>query len=93
METQSGKHQVTVKSENDDDTRTGVLLRALGNGSELQKELGDHTVLNAYRVESFADMKREIQEYLGMKEWLTRGAAAVCSIAGKGKQKATSNVN
>ena len=57
METQIPQY---TKEEIKDDTRTGVLLRALAKGSELQGHLGDRLVLNAFRVESFADMKRSI---------------------------------
>ena len=41
---------------------------------------------DAYPVETFADMKREIQEYSGVQQWPTPGAPAVLSIGGdKGK--------
>ena len=41
LETQIRQYQSTTKKKIDDDTRTGVLLRSLANGSELRNKLGD----------------------------------------------------
>ena len=56
------------------------LLRAFAKGSELHKKLRGQLVLNASRVESFSEMKREIQDYFGMKQWLTPGAPEVMAV-------------
>ena len=84
LETQIRQYQAATKKTVDDDTRTGVLLKALAGGSELQKKLGDHLVLNAYRVDTFIEMKREIQEYLGVKQWLVPGGSAEVLAVGAG---------
>ena len=55
------------------------LLRAFANGSELHRNLGHHLVLNACRVESFSELKREVRDHLGMKQ-------------AKANRKETSNV-
>ncbi|CAK0871008.1 unnamed protein product [Prorocentrum cordatum] len=57
LETQIRQYQAATKKTVDDDTRTGVLLKALAAGSELQKKLGDHLVLNAHRVDTFIEIK------------------------------------
>ena len=89
LETQIRQYQAATKKIVDDDTRTGVLLKALAAGSELQKKLGDHLVLNAYRVDNFIEMKREIQEYLGVKQWLAPGGSAEVLAVGKAGGKAS----
>ena len=89
LETQIRQYQAATKKIVDDDTRTGVLLKALAAGSELQKKLGDHLVLNAYRVDNFIEMKREIQEYLGVKQWLAPGGSAEVLAVGKADGKAS----
>ena len=89
LETQIRQYQAATKKIVDDDTRTGVLLKALAAGSELQKKLGDHLVLNAYRVDNFIEMKREIQEYLGVKQWLVPGGSAEVLAVGKAGGKAS----
>ena len=49
LETKIRQYHSTTKKKIDDDTRTGVLLRALANGSELHNNVGDHVVLNTYQ--------------------------------------------
>ncbi|CAK0797196.1 unnamed protein product [Prorocentrum cordatum] len=91
LETQIRQYQADTKKTVDDDTRTGVLLKALAGGSELQKKLGDHLVLNAYRVDTFIEMKREIQEYLGVKQWLVPGGSAEVLAVGAGDKTSQKN--
>ena len=75
------QYQSTTKKKIDDVTRTGVFLGALATNSGFHKKLGGHLVLR--RV----SMKREIQDFLGMKQWLTPGRAEVMAVgSGKGKQ-------
>ena len=53
----------------------------------MQKKLSYQLGLNACRVESVSEMKREIRDYLE-KQWLTSGAAEVMVIGdGDGKTK------
>ena len=87
LEKQIRQYQSTTVKKIDDDTRTKVLLTALEDGNESHKQLGDLLVLNAYRVESFSEMKRGSHFYLGMKQWLTPGAADLIVGSGTGKQK------
>ena len=58
VETQFRQHQSTTWKKIDDHMRTGVLSRELANGRELHKKLGDRLVANAYRVETFSEMRR-----------------------------------
>ena len=86
-ETQIRQGQSTTKKKIDDCTRTGVLLKALANGSELHVNWAINLVLNAYRVESCSEMQRELQDDLGMKQWPTGGGAEAMAVGGgQGKQ-------
>ena len=73
------QHNRTTKRNMDDDTRTGVLLRVLAHGRDWQDQLGDHLRMSRSVI---SDKKSDIQDYLGMKQWLIPGTGDVMAIGG-----------
>ena len=70
----------------DDETKAGVILRALANGDADQRDLSKHLVLNCHRIETYEQIKQELREIVGTNRFLGRSAGGVHAIA-KGSPK------
>jgi len=83
------QYRIATKKEIDDDTRSGVILRALSSNPR-HDDLARHIILNTHRLETYDLIKNEIREVLGTQKYLHRDNGSVQAVAkGKGKGKNT----
>ena len=81
------QYRIATKKEIDDDTRSGVILRALSSNPK-HDDIAKHIILNTHRLDTYELIKNEIREVLGTQKYLHQDHGAVHAVAkGKGKGK------
>ena len=89
------QYKTTTGKTIDDDTKAGVILRALGQSSvPRHAELAEHIIMNSQRLDTYDAIKKEVKEILGTKKYLSGKANVDISAVskakggkGKGKEK------
>ena len=79
-------HAITGKHIHED-TMSGVILGALAKSpTEKHRDLANHLVFNAYRLDSYDKMFVEIREILGTKKYMSQESAINAVSEAKGKK-------